>query len=184
MLKIGQPAPEFEFETAAGSRVSFPRDFKGKWLALYFLRYLGCPLCLEKLNELIADQQKYAERGIELFAVVQSTENRVKDYSRKKGVKFHLISDRPCQLYQRYQVAKGGISALLAPQVALASMRATLKGNFHGPFEGEELQKPAVFIIDPAGNLAFLEYGKNIAAMMNNGRLFQLVGELKQERGK
>jgi len=179
MLKIGSLAPEFEFEDQRGKKFRFPEDFKGKWLALFFLRHLGCPLCMEKINELKKSEQKYQAEGVELFVVVQSTLNRVSQYAQKRGINFFLIGDYEKRLYALYQVFRGGISALLSPKVLIATTRATLKGNFHGRFEGDELQKPAIFIINPEGKLAFLEYGRDIASVMNEKRFFEVLKSLK-----
>jgi len=116
--------------------------------------------------------------------VVQSTEKRVKEYILKKGIKFNMIPDHERRIYELYGVAKGGVAAFLAPAVMVASIRATLKGNFHGPFEGDELQKPASFIIGPDGKLAFSEYGKNIADVTKEVKLFEAFAQVKAKKGK
>jgi len=183
MLKVGDIAPAFEFESLEGRKVNFPTEFKGRWIALHFLRHLGCPLCLEKLKELRANQQKYKDAGIELFVVVQSTEKRVKDFSLKKGMHY-LIGDHPRKLYDLYGAEKGSVSALLAPSVMLASVRATLKGNLHGAFEGDELQKPALFIIGPDRRIAFIDYGKNIADIISEKDFFEILARLKRGKEK
>jgi len=179
MLKMNSPAPEFEFEDQRGKKFRFPMDFKGKWLALFFLRHLGCPLCMEKINELKTSRGKYQTKGVEIFVVAQSTLNRVRQYAQKKGIDFFLIGDYEKRLYALYQVFPGGISALLSPKVLVATIRATLKGNLHGKFEGDELQKPAVFIIDPEGKLAYVEYGRDIASVMDERRFFEVLEPLK-----
>jgi len=182
MLKIFESAPKFEFKDQTGKNFKFPDDFNGKWLALFFLRHLGCPLCLEKIKELKKSEQKYKDQGVLVFVVVQSTASRVKEFSAKKQINFHLIGDFERRLYDLYQVAKGGLADFLAPSVLAASIRATFKGNFHGAFEGDELQKPAIFIIDPAGVLVFMEYGKNIANTINEKRFFQVLAKLKERK--
>ena len=184
MLNTGELAPKFEFNSQDGKKINFPADFKGKWLALIFLRHLGCPLCMEKINELASNHQKYKDQGLELFVVVQSTEKRVKDYILKKGIKFNMIPDHGRAIYDLYGVAKGGLAAFLAPAVTVATIRATLKGNFHGPFEGDELQKPASFIINPDGKLAFSEYGRNIADVTKEAKLFEAFAQVKARKGK
>jgi thioredoxin-dependent peroxiredoxin len=178
MLKVGDAAPKFEFTSQTGKKQNFPEDFKGKWVGVHFLRYVGCPICLEKLDDLIKNQQKYAASGVEILAIVQSTEKRVKTYAEKKGVKFHLVPDRERKLYELYQVDVGGIGAFFAPQVTIATIRTTLKGNFHGAFEGAELQKPASFIIDPQGKLAFAYYGKNIADFISEDKFGEALAGL------
>jgi len=180
MLKIGAPAPGFEFEDQLGRKGKFPGDFKGKWLGLIFLRTLACPLCMEKLEELKKNEQKYKDQGVEVFVVVQSTLKRTKDYGARKGINFRLLADLERKIYGLYEVALGGLSAFMAPQVMTASLRATFKGHLHGLPEGNELQKPAAFIIDPQGKLVFSDYGKNIADMLSEEKFFQMLAQLKQ----
>lgn len=184
MLKVGDPAPKFEYSAEGGKKVNFPSDYNGKWLGLIFLRHLGCPLCMEKINELNVNLQKYRDLGLEPFVVVQSTDKRVREYTQKKGLKIILVPDHERRIYGLYNVAKGGLASFLAPAVMVATVRATVKGHFHGPFEGDELQKPASFIIDPDGKLVFMEYGKNIANVIKEADFLQAFGKLKAAKGK
>jgi len=180
MLKIGDPAPKFEFEDQSGKKANFPDAFKGKWTGLIFLRTLACPLCMEKINELNKSGRKYQEQGVELLVVVQSTANRVKEYSARKQIQLRLIGDLERKIYSLYGVEIGGLGAFFAPQVMSASIRATVKGHLHGMPEGNELQKPACFIVDPAGTLVYLEYGRNIADIIKEERFFQVLSGLKE----
>ncbi len=180
MLKIGEPAPRFEFEDQFGKKTQFPDNFKGGWLGLIFLRTLACPVCMEKLAELKKNEQKYKDQGVQVLVVVQSTLKRVKDYAAKKQIAFPLIGDLERKIYKQYEVALGGLASFMAPQVMVSSLRATFKGHLHGMPEGNELQKPAAFIIDPQGKLVFSDYGKNIADMLTEERFFQVLAQLKQ----
>jgi hypothetical protein len=63
-------------------------------------------------------------------------------------------------------------------------VRSTLKGNLHGPFEGDELQKPAAFLINPQGKIALAHYGKNIADIISEDKFFEVFNQLKQGKGK
>ena len=184
MLGVGDNAPKFEFEDQDGKKYLFPDGFKGKWLALFFLRHLGCPLCMEKLNALKGNFKQYRDSGIDLCVVVQSTPRRVTEYARDKGIPFHLIADHDKVFYDLYGVKRGGIGAFLAPSVMLASVRSTLKGNFHGKFEGDELQKPAAFLVDTQGKIVFADYGKNIADIVGEDEIFKMFNQLKQGKGK
>jgi len=180
MLKIGDMAPKFEFEDQRGKKSNFPDDFKGKWLGLFFLRTLACPICMEKIDELKKSEHKYKEQGVSLFVVVQSSMNRVKEYADKRQIQFPMIGDLERKIYSLYGVELGRLSAFFAPQVMSASVRATFKGHIHGMPEGNELQKPACFIIDPSGRIAYLEYGRNIADMITEERFMKVLQGLKK----
>ena len=70
-----------------------------------------------------------------------------------------------------YGVERGGLMAFVAPSVLKASAKATLKGYMHGKFEGDELQKPAEFIISPDGEIKWAHYGKDISDATENKKL-------------
>jgi len=174
-LTVGQPAPEFEAIDQKDRLVRIPAGCKGKKVVLSFLRYLGCPLCLMKLDEMIAHYPAYAAAGTSLIAVVQSVPGHVKKYSERKQVPFSLLSDVERKLYQLYQVPVGGIKEFIAPPVLMATIQATLKGHMHGRFEGSELQIPADFVIGPEGKLSFVHYGKDISDFLSHQALLAVL---------
>ena len=184
MLTTNIKAPEFKFKNQKEKEHNFPKDFAGKWCVLFFLRHLGCPLCQEKISELKKSYQKYLDENAEVFVVVEATEKRVKTFAQKKEINFQLIPDKEKKFYRAYQVGAGGIKEFLAPIVFKATLRATLKGHFHGRFEGSEFQKPACFIIDPKGNLVYAKYGKNIADVIGEKELFDKLEELKEKKNE
>jgi len=170
-LSIGQAAPEFEATDQKDQRVVVPGGFQGKKVILSFLRYLGCPLCLMKLDDLIQNYPTYAAAGASLVAVVQSVPGHVNRFAERKKVPFSLLSDGERKLYQLYQVPVGGIKEFIAPPVLKATIQATLKGHMHGRFEGHELQIPADFVIGPDGTLSFVHYGKDISDFLSHEAL-------------
>ena len=170
-LTVGQAAPAFEATDQQGQPVVVPAGYRGKKLALAFLRYLGCPLCLMKLDELIKNFPAYAAAGAGLIVLVQSVPGHVKRYAERKKLPFALLSDAERRLYQLYQVPVGGIKEFIAPPVLKATIQATLKGHMHGRFEGHELQIPADFVIGPEGKLSFVHYGKDISDFLSHEAL-------------
>ncbi len=179
MLKIGDQAPKFEFEDQTGKKSKFPDDFAGKWVGLFVLRSISCPICMEKLAEINQNQQKYRDAGVVPLVVVQSTARRVKGYTDKRKITVSVIPDHARNIYSLYDVAIGGLAAFMAPPVMAASLRATFKGYMHGLPEGSELQKPAGFIVDPQGKIGFVDYGKHIADMTSEDKFFMALNQLK-----
>ena len=175
-LTVGQPAPRFETVDQKDQPLVFPDGFSGKKVVLSFLRYLGCPLCLMKLDELVAHYPDYTGRGAELVAVVQSVPGHVKRFAERKKIGFRLLSDHERRLYQLYQVPIGGAKEYLAPAVLMATVQATLKGHMHGRFGGHELQIPADFIIGPDGKIAFVHYGKDVSDFLTHAELLAALG--------
>ena len=168
----GAKAPIFEAEDAKGHIWHIPEDLKGKKLVMVFLRHLGCPLCMRRIDELKNEYYRFDELGAMLMVIVQSTRARVASYSEKKSIPYPLVPDKDKKIYDLFGVERGGIGAFLAPRVLVESAKATLKGYFHGAFEGDELQKPAEFIIKPGGEIAWANYGRDISDSTPNERIF------------
>lgn len=170
-VKVGEKAPEAVFEDHMGKTWRIPDDFRGRRVVLVFLRHLGCPLCLKRIDELKTDFEKFKELGAQLVVFVQSTWERTKKYAEKKAIPFLLVADREKTVYSIYGVEKGGIGAFLTPSVFKKSLSATLKGYMHGAFEGDELQKPAEFVLDENGMVIWAHYGKDISDSADNDQL-------------
>ncbi len=160
VISNGVQAPVFETEDQHGNAVKVPGDKKA---VLMFMRYLGCPLCLQKIKGVAANIERFRAAGAEVMVVVQSTPGRVKIFAEKNGLPFTLISDRENKLYELYDVSVGGIRQFLAPNVLKESAKAMLKGHLHGRFEGKEFQIPAAFVIGTDGKVQLAHYGKDVA---------------------
>jgi len=177
-LNVGQAAPEFEAVDQKDQKLVVPGAFQGKKVALSFLRYLGCPLCLMKLEEVIQNYPAYAAAGAGLIALVQSRPGHVKRFADRKKLPFALISDPERKIYKLYQVPLGGVKEYIAPPVLKATIQATLKGHMHGRFGGNELQIPADFILAPDGTIAFVHYGKDISDFLAHSELMAALGRV------
>lgn len=161
-LAMGTKVSPFSFLDQNGKEMKFPEDFGSK-VAIFFLRHLGCPLCKEKIAELKTHQHRFAQHGIRLVAVVQSTPKRAQEVHLNQSLPYILAPDREKRLYQLFDVKKGGFKEFTAPAAFMASVRATFKGHTHGKFEGDELQVPASFLLGPDGTVIYAHYGKNIS---------------------
>lgn len=169
----GDKAPGFETEDQKGNMVRVP---SGRKTALMFMRYLGCPLCLHKMDEVKAKMDEFNAAGADVMVVVQSTSSRVKSFSDQKGVPFLLISDREKKFYQLYDVKAGGLGAMLSPNVLKETVKATFKGKMHGAFEGDEFQIPASFVVGTDGKVHFAYYGRDVADF---GDVAELIAAVK-----
>ena len=181
-LDIGSKSPAFEAADAKGNQWKAPQGPGGKYLVLVFLRHLGCPLCMKRIDDLNADATRFDALGASVIVVVEGTSERVRAYASKKNLTISLVGDKEKKIYGAYGVERGKITAMLAPKVLRESLRATLKGYMHGRFEGDELQKPADFIIAPDGKIAWAHYGKNISDSTPNDKLIEELSRIVKNR--
>lgn len=181
-LEAGMRAPSFEVQDAHGKIWRVPEGLEGNnHLLLIFLRHLGCPLCAKRLDEIAADYSKFQAAGANVMVVVEATRERARSYAAKKGLPMALAGDKEKNLYRGYSVETGGLTSFITPRVIKETARATLKGYFHGRLEGNELQKPAEFIISPAGKIQWAHYGEDISDSTGND---ELIAQLKTITGK
>jgi len=180
-LEPGMTAPSFEVEDAHGRIWRVPQGLEGKHLLLIFLRHLGCPLCARRLDEIAAGYSAFDAAGADVMAVVEAGRERARSYAAGKGLPMALVGDKEKNLYRGYSVGTGSLRSFMSPRVIRETVRATMKGYFHGRPEGNELQKPAEFIISPDGKIAWAHYGEDISDFAGND---ELVAQLKTITGK
>jgi len=162
-LSAGDKIEQFSFTDHIGKEWKFPDDFKESKTAIFFLRHLGCPLCKATVAELKEAAGRFEEKSVKLIVVVQSTPKRCAQVAQKQALAYPLVPDREKNLYNRFDVKRGGFKEFTAPAAFVATVRATFKGHMHGAFEGDEFQVPASFLLSPEGEVIYAHYGKDIS---------------------
>jgi len=181
-LSAGMDAPDFKFNTPWRQGLAFHDGFKDGLALLVFLRYLGCPLCQLKIDEILAEEFRFQDAGISLFVVLQSSSASVRGYYRETDIPFSLICDPEGKIYECYGVVTGSIFRYITPGVLKKVASAKKHGIRHGKKEGKELQLPAIFIISSGGRIAYAGYGKNIGDVPENEALFEMIANMKDRR--
>jgi len=170
-LKSGDAAPFFSLEDHNGSTVTLDR-FRGKRLVLYFTRYVGCPVCRMQLSTLSARYGEFEDMDVEVAVITQSSVERLNGFAEKTPIGFVLLSDPERQSYRDYDI-KYGLSGMLSPRNIMPILRSVKAGYRHGPFEGNEFQYPAQFIIDEKGMIQFVYYGKTVSDALSVDTLLE-----------
>jgi len=123
----GSVAPDFSLNSQDGSQVSL-KDFRGKWVVLYFYPKDFTTGCTIEAHNFQRDQAEYAKRNAVILGVsVDSAESR-KNFCAKEGLNFKLLADTQHQVSKQY-------GSLMNFGVAQISARNT-------------------FLIDPQGKVA------------------------------
>ncbi len=167
-LTIGTTAPNFTFDTVSGQGLDFYKTVKGKKAVLFFLRYAGCPVCQLKIRDILRDHKEFGAAGLGVFVILQSVPSSVKEGLAGATVPFTIICDQDGKLFSLYGVAPGNLFHYLAPSVLRKAMKAFRSGIRHGKKEGNEMQLPAVFIVNGKGTIDYAYYGKNIGDVPEN----------------
>ena len=162
-MKIGDKAPDFNYETAWERGKEFYKSAGKKSAVLVFLRYLGCPICHVDMVNLKREIGHIKKKGAALFVIIQSSPATVASITKKEDWPFIIICDPKGALFQLYHVEPGGILKYMHPAGLIAAIRATFQGYRHGKFEGKETQLPAVFVVGGNRVLKYVHYGRHIA---------------------
>ena len=123
----GSNAPDFTLPSQEGSSVSL-KDYRGKWIVLYFYPKDQTPGCSREAHNFQVDQPKYAERNAVVLGVSLDSVDSHKKFCAKEGLNFKLLADTEHK-------ATGAYGSLMNFGVVKVAARHT-------------------FLIDPAGKVA------------------------------
>jgi len=121
------PAPDFTLPSQEGASVNL-KDYRGKWVVLYFYPKDQTPGCTREAHNFQVDQAKYNERQAVVLGVSVDSVTSHKKFCAKEGLNFKLLADQDGKVSAAY----GSLTNL---GVAKFAARHT-------------------FIIDPSGKVA------------------------------
>ena len=121
------PAPDFTLPSQEGTSVNL-KDYRGKWVVLYFYPKDQTPGCTREAHNFQVDQAKYNERQAVVLGVSVDSVTSHKKFCAKEGLNFKLLADQDGKVSAAY----GSLTNL---GVAKFAARHT-------------------FIIDPSGKVA------------------------------
>ena len=88
----GTTAPDFSLKTSDGSDVSL-KDFKGKWVVLYFYPKDMTSGCTMEAKNFQRDLTQYDKTGAVILGVSVDSSDSHKEFCTKEGLKFKLLAD-------------------------------------------------------------------------------------------
>src|SRR3954470_11040873 len=99
--QTGQPAPDFSLPSAEGASVSL-KDFKGKWVVLYFYPKDFTSGCTLEAQNFQRDLAKYQNQGAVIVGVSVDSAQSHKDFCAKEGLNFKLLADPDAKVSTEY----------------------------------------------------------------------------------
>ena len=101
MPAAGSDAPDFTLPSQDGTPINL-RDFRGKWVVLYFYPKDQTPGCSREAHNFQADQTKYAERNAVVLGVSVDSVDSHKKFCAKEGLNFKLLADTDHKVTDSY----------------------------------------------------------------------------------
>jgi peroxiredoxin Q/BCP len=90
--EAGSAAPDFTLPSQDGSQVSL-KDFRGKWVVLYFYPKDFTSGCTVEAHNFQRDQSEYARRNAVVIGVSVDNAESHKQFCAKEGLNFKLLAD-------------------------------------------------------------------------------------------
>jgi peroxiredoxin Q/BCP len=124
---VGSNAPDFALTTNEGNQAAL-KDFRGKWVVLYFYPKDFTGGCTLEAHNFQTDLSKYQAMNAVILGVSVDTAESHKSFCAKEGLAFKLLSDADTKVSEAY-------GSLM-------------------DYNGTKLSARNTFIIDPQGKVA------------------------------
>jgi peroxiredoxin Q/BCP len=99
--QVGQTAPNFSLPSAEGPTVNL-KDFKGKWVVLYFYPKDFTSGCTLEAHNFERDLAKYQNQSAIIVGVSADSAQSHKDFCAKEGLNFKLLADPQLKTIAEY----------------------------------------------------------------------------------
>lgn len=143
MPRINEPAPEFEAVTTEG-KISFPHDYKGKWIILFSHPADFTPVCTSEFMTFGRMQKEFENLNCQLVGLSVD------------GVSSHIAWLRRIKESVAWKGMKG--LDIRFPLIDDISMNIAKRYGMIQPGESETAAVRAVFFIDPKGIIRAIMY--------------------------
>jgi thioredoxin-dependent peroxiredoxin len=124
---LGSPAPDFKLQDQNGKWHEL-KDYRGKWVALYFYPKDQTPGCTTQACEFRDNIFAFKEAGAQILGVSVDDVESHRAFSEKHGLPFPILADSTKEVTKKYGVLKSYLGTM-------------------------ELAKRDTFLIDPQGRI-------------------------------
>jgi thioredoxin-dependent peroxiredoxin len=97
----GAPAPDFSVNSQEGKPFSL-RDFKGKWVVLYFYPKDFTSSCTKEAHNFQRDLAQYEQKNAVVLGVSVQDEETHQKFCAKEGLSFKLLADTKYEVSSSY----------------------------------------------------------------------------------
>lgn len=149
---VGSPAPGFSLMSNEGKTVDL-KDFKGKWVVLYFYPKDFTSGCTIQAKNFQRDIASYEKANAVILGVSVDDVQSHKSFCEKEGLNFRLLADTETKVSEAY-----------------ASVME---------YGGKKLSARNTFIIDPDGKIAKVYMG--VKPMPHSEEVLAALAELKKK---
>lgn len=111
---VGTEAPDFTLNSQDGKPATL-RDFRGKWVVLYFYPKDMTPGCTIEAHNFQRDLSKYEAKNATILGVSVQDEKTHREFCAKESLNFRLLADTKKEVSEKYgSITNLGIMKLSA----------------------------------------------------------------------
>ena len=175
-MKVGDVLPDFTFDTPFEKGKTLYGAAGGEPVFLLFLRYYGCTVCQLDIRRLKEDYPRFLAKGAKVLVVLQSKPELIAEKQKPGDLPFDIICDPEQKLYRQLEIAPASSKMAMASLGLIKKMsEAKKEGLTHGEYEGDELQLPALFLLDGTGRVEYAHYAKNLTDMASHDEMLAML---------
>lgn len=180
-IQVGEKLPDFTVDTQDLEGVTLHSLLKGKTI-LRVLRYIGCPSCRLDVHEIAESYGDFTARGAQVLVVMQSTKKNLNEALAGMDLPLSIVCDPEMEIYKTLAIRAASDKEELIgtdPSAMLAIRdRVQAQGFVHGVYEGDELQLPAMFIVDEDATVRYVHYARSIPDMPSVQEMLAILDTL------
>lgn len=123
---VGKPAPAFKLQDQ-NSKWHELKQYKGKWVVLYFYPKDDSPGCTQEANEFKALYPQFIKNNAVVFGVSLDDVKSHQKFSEKLGLNFPILADQNHQLATQFGVVRNlGITKIAKRETFLIDPQGTI----------------------------------------------------------
>lgn len=122
-----------------------------------------------------ARKSDFEKAGARVVLVGMGNSAECAAFQKKFHVPFAMISDPDRVLYRQFDLQRMSPLGVFSPALALKSIAAIARGHTIGRPQGDVLQLPGVFVINPKGRIVFSHQPDNPAIHPNPDTILEAL---------
>jgi peroxiredoxin len=176
----GEKLPEFSYRSPYDEEEHNIYELLGKGkFFIVFLRYYGCTVCRVDMHHYTEKYEEFAKKGRGLAVVLQSDPKVVAKEAPKGTFPFEVLCDPQEEIYKKFEIVPAKSKfALVSKNIFGAKKKmdeAKKLGYVHGEYEGEELQLPAMVLVDKDGKILYSHYAKHLTDLLTPEEMLEKI---------